>query len=1342
MERAAIFGGDDDVAGASPMKDEAMGVVWKESPSDKKLKPSGASNPQVNATELQGFVTSLITSPSPNKKSQTSKLKFKKKIVGAPDGITRHIAFSPDKHLRPPTVPITSPPARSKRRKTGGGDEDQNLLSILQKMDDAYADSPEKGPPTTLPAPAPAEPPATTSTMPDVDMDDEEFTEEAWGILEEMEIQATQQMLERDQKAQARPLDASPMGPSRIVEPRSGMSPAVVPRNPLHQVMRPPTTTPAMPAMPAHSVQRHVQDGPGRDPARPVAPDTATTTAPPAPVTPVRAKPTDYIRLVALEAHTDHAQRKLLLRAIDDDAIVHDVVLADDWYGTPLVIGDTFNFIWTTPRTSSSLIASNAAHLVIVHPDILVSPTAVTSSLRCGRMAVLQQTLSMNQPSGAKALVGTMKHDLFERALQSGYHSIPYLIEQSQSIIQDSLLKCLESGITETQAAEEMRSSFQSMHVWLQKLHTSGVVVGNATLRLEAVLATEEPLWSIKYGLKGAVDATIRVLQNGTRKTIVPLELKTGKKAYALAEHHGQVLLYSLLLEERYRECSEGLLLYLLETESLLIAREMPIARALLQARNQHAANMAKYQGESVYPPMLRQPRDCGFCFSAAECMLHHASEEMGTAATSGAVDVFAKHTTHLLQDERAYFATWNRLVDLEFRSSQTAVQQLWLNSNDDRAANGSCLLHLSLANVTPKTLRLRSRTLLASTDLKFHVDDRVILSCESDAALLLHTAKGRITALLDQDIEIALFAPISRAVLQGDSVVGAHPHWRMDKDMVSWGLLQAKRNLAQLFVGPSPHGISAGVHPTRFLRPPLDPETDKCGDDVRRKLICRLEPPRFLAPTTTLGMLQAHAIAHPTSPRYEALYNDFLRMNPDQQRAIEKVLHAKDYALILGMPGTGKTSAITMCVRLLLHLGFSVLVTSYTHSAVDTLLLKLLEFNVPMLRVGSKDQVHARLQPHLLSTVCHPLRTTAAIETVMVNATLVGCTCLGTNHVLFSKRRFDYCIVDEASQITQPVLLGALRCADTFCLVGDHYQLPPLVTALKAKLGGLDVSLFKRLGEAHPSASVQLGYQYRMHPDIMLLCNDLIYNHQLKCGETSAHIAPWELSPLPLPHWLSHVLSPSVSVVFLDTDALGLHESRQSKGIVNPVEASAVLQVVRALQQAGAIDIGVLSPFRSQVHYLQTHHHGPPVEISTIDKYQGRDKDAIIVSFVRSNATPTVGELLLDWRRINVALTRAKKKLVLVGSPSTLAGSPVLRSLLELVQRQQWVLPLPAAATNVPMLPLSTTDVSGGAQRVYVHAPVDAGAIEGLAINELPRRAPLRPHMPVSRNILDETMG
>ncbi|OQR92100.1 hypothetical protein ACHHYP_04055 [Achlya hypogyna] len=1315
MDPPAIFGRDDDTTGASPMKDDSMGVIWKESPVEKKLlQPSGASNAHANASELRGFVNSLITSPSPNK-HQSSKLKFKKKVV--PDGVSRHIAFSPDRRdeprTRPPTVPVPSPQAQAKRHKSG--DEDQHLLSILQQMDDAYSDSPEKlgsvippaapltstaqsrpPAPTATPIHIPAStavpkaPPAVPTPAPPPALDDD-LTDEAWDLLEQIEIQATQQHMERQREQSAR-VEESPAEAPRVKE-RAGISPAVVAKAPVARLF-PPAAKP---------------------------------------------RPTDYLRFVALEVHVDHNARRLQLRAMDEDTAMHDVVLAEDWFDTPIAVGDTFNFIFTV-QPPGPLIATNAQHLVIVHPDILVSPTNVTASLQCARLAMLQKSLSLNQPSGPKALVGTLKHDLFERALNSGYHSIPYLVEQSQCIIQASLLKCLESGLTETQAAEEMRASFQDMSAWLSKLHAAGVVAGSSTLRLHDVLATEEPLWSIKYGLKGAVDASVRLVRNG-RPALLPLELKTGQKKFGFQDHQGQVLLYSLLLEERYGACAEGLLLYLLGPETILVPRVAPIVRALLQARNRHAVHVATYETTSAYPPLLRRPRDCGYCFSAAECMLHHASEEKGTAATSGVHELFLQHTAHLTAAEQAYFAKWNRLLDVEFRASQTAVQQLWRQTDAARVEAGTCIAGLALANVTPTTLQVTAAMAFSARDLKLQVDDRIIVSAESATATLLHVAKGKITALRADAVDIALFAPIPRAVLKGDSVVGAQPHWRIDKDTLSSGLHQAKRNLTMLFVGPSPAGITAGLHPSR----PRTEREDELGDPKRRRLICRLEAPRFDHSRSTLALLEAHAAAHPTAPPFAPLYASFLAMNPDQQRAIENVLHAKDYALILGMPGTGKTSAITMCVRLLLHLGFSVLVTSYTHSAVDTLLLKLLDFNIPMLRVGAKEQVHARLQPHLLEARVRSLSTTAAIEAELTGAQLVGSTCLSTNHVLFAKRRFDYCIVDEASQITQPVLLGALRSADTFCLVGDHYQLPPLVTALKAKAGGLDVSLFKRLGEAHPSATVQLSFQYRMHRDIMLLCNALVYNHQLQCGDTRR--PPWPLAAVAVAPWLQRVVA--ANVVFVDTDASGFHEERGAKGLVNPVEADAVGQIVRALRQAGAADVGVLSPFRAQVQLLEAQQAGVEVgskhqrwlsgSVSTIDKYQGRDKDVVVVSFVRSNARAIVGELLLDWRRINVALTRARHKLVLVGSPTTLAGSPVLKALVDLVAAQRWVVPLPAGGVTGYCARPPVDDAPRGAKRVFVHVGADEGDIEGPAA---PRRATVRPCPPVSRNILDESLG
>ncbi|CAN0309000.1 unnamed protein product, partial [Hapterophycus canaliculatus] len=193
----------------------------------------------------------------------------------------------------------------------------------------------------------------------------------------------------------------------------------------------------------------------------------------------------------------------------------------------------------------------------------------------------------------------------------------------------------------------------------------------------------------------------------------------------------------------------------------------------------------------------------------------------------------------------------------------------------------------------------------------------------------------------------------------------------------------------------------------------------------------------------------------------------------------------------------------------------------------------------------------------------------------------VVGCTCLGMKHPLFSQRRFDYCVVDEAGQISQPVVLAPLRCADVFVLVGDHYQLPPLVTSSEALDAGMSESLFRRLCEAHPSSLQRLSYQYRMNGDVMALCNDLTYCGRLRCGNAQVEgqrlglSAPGlrEIPPPRLPistasaaggarkcppsgdasppsvaaaaagakrlrPWLTEVLDPQRRVAFLDTDA------------------------------------------------------------------------------------------------------------------------------------------------------------------------------------------------------------
>ena len=206
----------------------------------------------------------------------------------------------------------------------------------------------------------------------------------------------------------------------------------------------------------------------------------------------------------------------------------------------------------------------------------------------------------------------------------------------------------------------------------------------------------------------------------------------------------------------------------------------------------------------------------------------------------------------------------------------------------------------------------------------------------------------------------------------------------------------------------------------------------------------------------------------------------------------------AVHYCLILGMPGTGKTSTIVEVVRKMVARGASVLITAYTNTAVDHILNKLLakvpqtgEANacacdcnegclqgVPFLRIGRADAVHPSVLPFTLCPRGRRVGSVGELDSVMREARVVGVTCLGVNHPLFRTRAFDVCVVDEASQMTVPVVLGPLSCAAKFVLVGDHHQLPPLVRNEEARRGGLEVSLFRRLCQAHPEAVTTLKRQ------------------------------------------------------------------------------------------------------------------------------------------------------------------------------------------------------------------------------------------------------------------------
>ncbi|CAK9231222.1 unnamed protein product [Sphagnum troendelagicum] len=960
------------------------------------------------------------------------------------------------------------------------------------------------------------------------------------------------------------------------------------------------------------------------------------------------------------------------------------LIMQDEWLHTSVRPGDTVNVIGEFGSDGTCVLDHNQ-NLLVVHPDLLISGSRVGGSFGCARRAVLDERIKSSDVS-MPALLGTMLHQLFQVGLRAESPNREFLQHEAKAIVQCNIDGLYSIGGNEREALEKLIDSIPTILGWLHQfcrplplLGSSGVefsrTEGNQPLSIPEVVDIEEMVWSPKYGLKGMIDASVQV-RLGHSNTIMPLELKTGKgtTGQAALEHRAQVILYTLLMSDRYmQDVGAGLLFYLHTNQTQGVGVRHADLAGIMIRRNDLATNLLSASSTQLLPPMLKNEHICRSCRHLDVCTVYH--KEAGTRETSGLGELFDAHAGHISKAHSAFLQHWDRLIDLEAQDIQVSRSEIWRMPSWQREEQGRCLSCLVLdLSTTPRNSQPSHgssfeycfrRATTATTpatcsflDRPFSCGDHVLLSTDRHTAV----ASGVITSINTNSIFISLSRQLRLPKASGVSEVDTlwQEVWRIDKDETASSLALMRYNVLQLFVSTN-------------------------GDHCRRRLIVDLEAPKFES-----GAL----ISQDPASLYVKSAAD---LNNDQKRAIHKILAARDYALILGMPGTGKTSTIVHAVNALLARGASVLLTSYTNSAVDNILLKLKMQNVDFVRVGRTDAIHPELWGHVINGPGMTVANVREMEAMVDKARVVGVTCLGITHAMFGKRKFDVCIVDEAGQITLPVCLGPLRCANTFVLVGDHYQLPPLVRNPEAREKGMTVSLFRRLSEAHPQAVSALQCQYRMCADIMSLCNALIYGNRLRCGSREVATAQLTLSTPLLKHapqWLHQVLDPCRKVLFLDTDAMAAEETRMRKAIHNVAEASIVIKIVRALVAGGLgiSDIGVISPYNAQVDLIQQKAADEalcPLEVHTVDKYQGRDKECVVVSFVRSNNQQQAsGSLLGDWHRINVAITRAKKKLVMIGSQSTLSTTPLLRLLVQQVENMGGLLQLPpGAATSLSEL-------------------------------------------------------
>jgi len=433
----------------------------------------------------------------------------------------------------------------------------------------------------------------------------------------------------------------------------------------------------------------------------------------------------------------------------------------------------------------------------------------------------------------------------------------------------------------------------------------------------------------------------------------------------------------------------------------------------------------------------------------------------------------------------------------------------------------------------------------------------------------------------------------------------------------------------------------------------------------------------------------------------------EVLSLNPSQAEAVRFALAAKDVAVIHGPPGTGKTTTVVELIRQAVARGERVLATAASNHAVDNLLEKLLAVGELPVRVGHPARVDPALRDRALDILVQKhadarqgrklakeartlfvqadkwtkekpqpgekaaLRREAramladarkfeavAAARILDDARIVCGTLTGLTSDVLGARQYDLAVIDEAGQSTEPASWLPVMRTNKLVLAGDHRQLPATVISGEAAEQGLSVSLMERVVERFgPAVSRLLSVQYRMHSDVMGFSNAEFYDGLLVADDS---VASHRLCDLP-----GVAAEPSTERVvrFIDTAGAGYDEELEedSGSRHNPGEADRVVQVVRRWLAAGvpAGAIGVITPYRAQVRKLRERLSDvPEVEVDSVDGFQGRENEAIVISLVRSNPAGRIG-FLADTRRTNVAFTRARRALVVIGDSATLSNDP-----------------------------------------------------------------------------------